>query len=46
MKQAKQNLFMQRLQLDRELDEQLQDLVNNAQLTVEIERQFPIRVNC
>jgi hypothetical protein len=29
---------MQRLQLDRELEEQIQELVNNAQLTAEIER--------
>ncbi len=46
LKQAEQNLFMQRLQLDRELDEQIQELVNNAQLVAEIERQFIITVNC
>lgn len=45
LKQAEQNLFMQRLQLDRELEEQIQELVNNAQLTAEIERQFIINVN-
>lgn len=44
LKQAEQNLFIQRLQLDRELDEQIQELVNNAQLTAEIERQFIIQV--
>lgn len=45
LKQAEQNLFMQRLQLDRELDEQIQELMHNAQLTAEIERQFVISVN-
>lgn len=45
LKQAEQNLFMQRLHLDRELDERIQELVDHAQLTVEIERQFIITVN-
>lgn len=44
LKQAEQNLFMQRLQLDSELDEQIQELVDNAQLTAEIERHFIIQV--
>ena len=44
LKQAEENLFMQRLQLDRELDEQIQELMHNAQLTAEIERQFVVQV--
>lgn len=44
LKQAEENLFMQRLQLDRELDEQIQELMHNAQLTANIERQFVIQV--
>lgn len=45
MKQTEQNLFMRCLQLDRELDEQIQEPVDNAQLTVEINRQFIIAVS-
>lgn len=45
LKQTEQHLFIQRLQLDRELDEQIQELVNNAQLIAERERQFIITVN-
>ena len=45
LKQAEENLFMQRLQLDRELDEQIQELMHNAQLTANIERQFIINVS-
>lgn len=44
LKQAEENLFMQRLQLDRELDEQIQELMNNAQLTANIERQFMVEI--
>lgn len=44
LKQAEENLFMQRLQLDRELDEQIQELMHNAQLTANIERQFVVQV--
>ena len=44
VKQAEQNLFMQRLQLDRELDDQIQELMNNAQLTADIERQFVVQI--
>lgn len=45
LKQAEEHLFMQRLQLDKELDEQIQELVINAQLTAEIQREFIITVN-
>lgn len=44
LKQAEENLFMQRLQLDRELDEQIQELMHNAQLTANIERQFMVEI--
>ena len=37
-------MFMQRLQLDRELDDQIQELMNNAQLTADIERQFVVQI--
>nr|WP_294509300.1 DEAD/DEAH box helicase [uncultured Bilophila sp.] len=45
LKQAEQNLFAQRCKLDTELEEQIQKLLGNAQLTAKIERLFVVRVS-
>lgn len=45
LKQAEENLFIQRCKLDTELEEQIQELLGNAQLTAKIERLFVIQVN-
>ena len=44
LRQAEQNLFMRRSILDKELDEQVQEVMDSAQLTAKIERLFVIQV--
>ena len=45
LREAEQNLFIQRCKLDTELEGQIQELLGNAQLTAKIERLFAVQVN-
>lgn len=44
LKQSEQNLFMNGLKLDMLLEENIKQFIENAQLTVEINRQFVVQV--
>lgn len=44
LREAEQNLFIQRCKLDTELEGQIQELLGNAQLTAKIERLFVVQV--
>lgn len=44
LKQAEQNLFSERCKLDTELQERIQELLDNAQLTAKIEQLFVVHI--
>ena len=44
LKQSEQNLFMNGLKLDMLLEENIKQFIENAQLTVEVNRQFVVQV--